>query len=263
MFKVFSSDTPEGMSVRDYQFPDLSGGEPPVRDAPLYEFQRFDVEEDDGPALTLAEAEAKASAMLDQARKEADRLLKEAEALKAEAKQLRDQARQEGLQQGLAEGEPQGEARARKDFEDKVAPLVESLNKVEELYDDLWKVNEPLMVALAQLIAERVLVKELTTAPESITAAFKAALGHLGEQHRALFRMHPDDIALVEEIKGEARDRLSGLVKLEFKADDSLGRGDLVMETEAGLLDATVKRRLQAVTNAVDDALAYNFDLDW
>jgi flagellar biosynthesis/type III secretory pathway protein FliH len=50
---------------------------------------------------------------------------------------------------------------------------------------------------------------------------------------------------------------------LEFKADDSLSRGDLVMETEAGLLDATVKRRLQAVTNAVDEALNYNFDLDW
>ena len=263
MYKVIQSDPPEGISVSDYQFPNLGDDEPPIHDAPVYEFTRFDVEKDPGPELTLAEAEMKASAIIEQAQGEADGIRKEVEALKAEAKQLRDQARQEGLQEGRQEGEPKGLAQARKDFDERVAPLVESLSKVAELYDDLWSVNEPLMVGLAQLIAERVLLKELTTAPESITAAFKAALEHLGEQHRAVFRMHSDDIALVDEIKGEARDRLSGLVKLEFKADDSLSRGDLVMETEAGLLDATVKRRLQAVTNAVDEALAYNFDLEW
>ncbi len=223
----------------------------------------LDVFRKNGVELTLAEAKAQAAAILEQARSEADRIRKESEALNAEARQLRDQAKQEGLQEGRKEGEPQGLAQARKNFDERVAPLLESLSKVAELYDDLWSVNEPLMVGLAQLIAERVLLKELTTAPESVTAAFKAALEHLGEQHRAVFRMHPDDIALVDEIKGEARDRLSGLVKLEFKADDSLSRGDLVMETEAGLLDATVKRRLQAVTNAVDEALSYNFELDW
>jgi flagellar assembly protein FliH len=263
LYKVIQSDPPEGISVSDYHFPDLADDEPPVRDAPKYEFQRFDQEKDPGPELTVAEAEAKAAAIIEQAQAEAERIKKEAKELNSEARQLKDQARQEGLQEGRAEGEPQGLAQARKNFDNQVAPLIESLSKVSELYDDLWSVNEPLMVGLAQLIAERVLIKELTTEPEAITAAFKAALEHLGEQHRAVFRMHPDDIALVDEIKGEARDRLSGLVKLEFKADDSLSRGDLVMETEAGLLDATVKRRLQAVTNAVDEALNYNFDLDW
>jgi hypothetical protein len=64
-------------------------------------------------------------------------------------------------------------------------------------------------------------------------------------------------------VPGGTADQVKGLVKVTFQPDPELGRGEIIMETDAGRLDATLRRRIAALTSVIDDELKRNLDLDW
>jgi len=137
------------------------------------------------------------------------------------------------------------------------------LKNIENFYKNLLTANEAILVKLAMKVAERVILQELTASPEIIQKAFRAAVELLQEQHQVVFRVHPEDLNYLESFSTELKDQIKGLVKVDFKTDQDLNRGDLIMETESGRLDATLKQRIEAVTGTVDDVLKENFDLNW
>ena len=257
-----------GLTLTEFEMPEFDGTYQPRSQEPVtFQFMALDQEEREA-AMTLAEAleeadktrrqaEAEAEETLRRAREEAERLTGEAERLHAEAW---DKGRAEGHEKGLAEGREKG----LRNFENAAAPSLQAFSRLENIYQDLWAVNEVALVKLAQKVAERVVLQELTVTPEAIGAAFKAALEHLHEQHQAVFRINPEDLEHLEAVRGEMRDLISGLAKITFEPDPNLPRGDLIMETDAGRVDATLRRRVESVTSAVDEVLKEKFfELDW
>ncbi|MEW5723191.1 MAG: FliH/SctL family protein [Thermodesulfobacteriota bacterium] len=227
--------------VQEYAFTPFYGGEKEV-------------------TLTLEEAKKEAETIRVQARAEAEQLIQEASATRSAAHQ---QGFSEGFQKGHAEGLARGREEGRRKFEEQATPALESFRKVEDLYQDLWRVNEAALVKLALQVAERIVLQEVQTRPETVGAAFKAALDQLHDQHQVLFRLHPDDLAALEHLREDIRRKATGLLKINFEPEENLSRGDLVMECEAGRLDATLRRRIENVVSAVDEALKEGFDLDW
>lgn len=289
MYNHYGSRVDLRAGVRAFDLPDLLSHQPPPppKVAREYIFTKLDTS-DQEIVKTLAEAETKAAEMLAKAQATADHLLAEARAtaedlttqaedlkaqaaslkedaarIKVEAELIRASARDEGLALGRQEGFPQGQEQGRQAFLADSAPVLTALQRVEELYPDLWRTNEVTLVKLAYKIAERIALQEVTISGEYIQAAFKAGIDFLHEQHRALFRVNPDDLAYLEGAREAMKDQLPGLLKISFEPDGSLSRGDLVMETESGRLDATVRRRIDTVSTAVDEALAQRFNLDW
>jgi flagellar assembly protein FliH len=222
------------------------------------------VEQAEKKAREIVEkAEADAEAMTVQAREESEQMRREAEDVLKNAEEIRAKARKEGYDEGHAEGSAKGREDGLKQFEQDVAPVFTSFENIDQLYENLWAGNEAPMVKLATIIAGRVVFKEVSMNPEIITDAFKAVIDILQEQHEVVFRVNPDDLSYLEEVRGELRERMAGLTKIEFQADENLSRGDLIMETESGRVDATIKRRLEAVIGTVDETLETAFDLDW
>jgi len=248
----FSRGSPQAANSEKFEMPHFEGDEKFVpTEVTKYVFKPMEGMSAD-PALTVARAKDEADEIISLAQTEAQKLNKESARIRAEAA---TKGREDGLAQGREEG--------RAAFESELAPTLEALKGIENLYQDLWSANEAALVKLAIHVAERVIYHELATSPELIKEAFKAALDHLQEQHQAVFRVNPEDLDYLESVRSELRDRVKGLVKISFEADPNLDRGDLVMETEAGRLDATLKQRLASVTAPVDEILNDNFDLDW
>jgi flagellar assembly protein FliH len=262
--------------TRDFKLPNLDERE----EAPEYTGQSVDYkfvafgDESEEVALTLAAAEEKAEEIKNAAqieaeelvaggRAEAERLKAEAESLKQEAARIHKEARDKGHEEGFQKGYAQGEEKGLKDFEQAVAPALDSFKDIENLYEDLWRVNEPQLVKLATRVAEKVIYHELITSPDVVAGAFKAALDRLQEHHQALFRVNPEDLSHLEKVRGELKDRIKGLVKITFEPDSNLDRGELIMETESGRLDATLRNRIEAVLGAVDEVLEDSFGLNW
>ncbi len=262
MFKFFGPGTPGSPQVERFKLPNFEEDEPVSLNTMEYKFQRLEGFGED-PALTLEEARTKAAQIRAEAGQKAKGIVAEAEKVKKQAAQLKAEAAQKGYDEGLEEGRQKGLEAGLAAFNKQMEPVGEALEGIEHLYQDLWRVHEPVLVRLAIQVAERVIFHELSTSPELVKDAFKAAMDHLQEQHLAVFKANPEDLDLLEEARTEISKKIKGLLQLSFQPDPNLRRGELIMETEAGRLDATLKQRLEAVADSVDEVLNQKFDLDW
>ncbi|MDR1657540.1 MAG: hypothetical protein LBT47_08305 [Deltaproteobacteria bacterium] len=163
-----------------------------------------------------------------------------------------ENGRQEGHRQGLAQGIEQG----RSEVLDKATGFFKIITRIEGLWRELWQQQAPFMVTLAVEAAEAIVNKEVENGKGLAAGAFGACVDYLQKTHRAVFRVRPEDLAEIEKARVSFRDRLDGLVNIEFVADEALGPGDLVMESDAGRLDATIKNRRARIMGVLKQALA-------
>jgi flagellar assembly protein FliH len=174
-----------------------------------------------------------------------------AEALKAGQKEGFALGQELGLKDGLA----QGEEKAHKEFMAKVQGLMDALGKVNDLWPGLWEANGAFMVRLAVDAAEAMVNKEIENGRGLAAGAFKACVTHLSHSHEAIFRICPGDMAELEVARADPHIGLDSLVNIKFIPDPALGPGDLIMESDVGRLDATMKTRREKVLSVLKEAL--------
>jgi len=189
----------------------------------------------------LAEAKEKYQAIIARARNEAIKIEQE--------------AFNQGLEEGKTRGREEGRWEGRGQFEAEVLKTYDILKAIENLYQDLHSANEVTLVKLAQTIAERVILSEAELSSEMIAGAVKAALEKLHDMHEAVLRVHPDDLKNIQSLPQKIKDQANASIKVVFEPDSSLARGDLIVETQSGRIDATLQKRLQAVCAVVDEEL--------
>jgi flagellar assembly protein FliH len=98
-------------------------------------------------------------------------------------------------------------------------------------------------------LAETILGRELSSAPAGARAALARATATGPETGRRTVRMHPTDLASLDNATREA-------AAVTFTADETLQRGDAITEFEAGYLDARISTALARARQALtgDDA---------
>jgi len=165
------------------------------------------------------------------AKTEASRIVAEAH---AEAERIREQARDEGRAAGRAEV---GEllARARRAVDRRIAAA------------------EAEMRTLAVRIAERIVRRQLELAPEIVVDVARAALDEVRGRHDLVMRVHPDDVAVLEQARPGLLARLSVSAHILIRADAAVGRGGCVLESEVGTVDARLETQLAAIERALQE----------
>lgn len=160
----------------------------------------------------------------------------------AEIEAIERQAREEGFHAGLSEGR----AMAKRELEAQVARLDALFAAVERPFKELDDDVAGDLVALATVIAERVLGFEIATRPETITEVVRQAVDALPSASRHLkIHLHPADAAIVREHRSSL-DHEGTVVD-----DPTLERGDVRLESEHSRLDGRVRTRLAAVVDGV------------
>jgi type III secretion protein L len=172
-------------------------------------------------------AEAQAEALLSTAR--------------TEAEELREAARTEGFAAGQSEG---------------VASLNEATLRVSLRLQEVESQLAPQLTKLAVGIAKRVLGKELEFHPEAVVEIVKQALGEKARQRREItLRVHPEDAHVIRENKPALIEMLSRCKEIAIREDAAVQLHGVIIETEAGTIDAQLETQLAAferVLNAVD-----------
>ena len=104
-------------------------------------------------------------------------------------------------------------------------------------------------VRLGVAIAERLLHRTLTTQPEAVIDLVRSALAwSVGADHLKV-RLHPADAELVTSAAASLQ--TESCATLEFVADESLARGDCLVESSNGQIDA----RREVLTQRIADEL--------
>jgi flagellar assembly protein FliH len=227
------------------------GGE--IRAIPLVDFGagevlRKEAESPEGRLKAANERIADLEAML--ARKEREHAAAQAQA--------REEAYQQGLRDGTGAGEASGRAIAQAAMDARLRETEASLNHrlqaIECALEALFLDWEGRILELAMAISRRI-VGEVCEVPGVVAAhVARQALRKLGAEARVRVRVHPEDFTALEREKGLWNAR--GNRTIELLEDETIDRGGVMVETEAGSIDARIPRMTGKVEEALAQALA-------
>ena len=198
----------------------------------------------------------KCDSYLEQARGEAEKLLNDA---KQASDDIRRRAHEEGRKVGLQEGMANAAAEIQKKAEalsDGLAlqklkttfPAMQSAAEAMVHERDRWLSQwETTAVGLAAAIAEKILHRELEAKPEIATDLVRETLDLAAGSSRLQLRMHPDDVELLGPHADDVVRAASRCGEVEIAADESIGRGGCVIESQHGTIDARLETLLQRI----------------
>lgn len=153
-------------------------------------------------------------------------------------RQVKEEARQRGYEEGLAAGKTEVAARIAR-LDALVAAFVHPFQSLEQGVEDE-------IVGLAIQLARHLVRREVEHDPAVLHAAVADCLAVLGASVRDVtIHFHPDDAALV-------RAQLPAGAEQRFKiaADPELGRGDLRLASGSSLVDGTITARCAEIVAA-------------
>jgi flagellar assembly protein FliH len=172
-------------------------------------------------------------------------------AARAEADQIRAQAREEGL----AQVRPEGEAAARAEAHALLQPALQAFAAASDaLATERAEVAERVelqAVELALELAGKVVAGTIEAQPERVLDVVRGALRCLVERERVQVLVHPEDLAIVRESMDRLRGELGGIEHVEVQEERRLGRGGAIVRTPDAEIDADLRTKLDRARDAI------------
>ncbi|MBN1960807.1 MAG: flagellar assembly protein FliH [Deltaproteobacteria bacterium] len=163
------------------------------------------------------------------------------ERAEAEATEIREQAQQDAhelKEQARNEGYKEGCDKGAAELSQIVAESSRRLQQIEE--QAIAQLRD-----LALTIARKIIGCELELRPEVVVDIIKQALSDKARQRRELvLRVNPDDLAVVREHRAELLEVLSRAKEIAIREDPNVARYGVVIETDAGIIDAQLETQL-------------------
>jgi flagellar biosynthesis/type III secretory pathway protein FliH len=176
-----------------------------------------------------------------EARLAAERILAEA---RAEAVALLARAREDGALEARRAVDA-----AREEADAQLAARWLALRKAE---GERLERETDRVVSLAVLLAERLLAASLDLAPARIVDLAKGVVAEARGARRATIEAHPQD---AEALRVHLPAAGLALQAVEIRHNGALARGELLLHTDLGTIDAKLTSRLDRLAEALRDAL--------
>jgi flagellar assembly protein FliH len=151
----------------------------------------------------------------------------------------------EAFETGYAAGERAGAEAAATRAEAMLSRLAQTLGQLGTLRVEMMHKTERQLVELALAIAARIIRREVTIDGELLVAMARVALDRLGETTQATIRLNPADYARAG-VTGSAEHPSVRIVP-----DPHVRPGGCLVQSEFGLIDASVDQQLAEMTSAL------------
>lgn len=162
-----------------------------------------------------------------------------------EAVTIKEAAKQEGYQEGIA--------KAEKDIQEIREKLVDFFNTKEVIFDRFTTCIYDIAVEMAK----RIIKKEIKDDKESTLTIIKGALEEVNKtENKITLKVMPQDVEIVRDKIPEYFKENYIEAKLSVVPDNSIKEGGVVVETSNGIIDATIETQIaimeKALTNKED-----------
>ncbi len=174
-----------------------------------------------------------ASEILEKARQDAEAYRA---ATEAECIELKEAAKKEGYQEGL---------------EQLNANIIGLDQEKKRLRHEMNK----LILPLALKAAKKIVSKELETKPETIVDIVLQALSPALQSHHITIWINKSDKEILEKEKTRIREKLEQVESLSIKERDDVAQGGCIIETESGIINASIDNQWRAIESAFDKYL--------
>jgi flagellar assembly protein FliH len=167
-----------------------------------------------------------------------------ADAVITQAQTAVEQIRHEALEQGAAQGREQ----AKQELLPALVAFADAAQALIVFEEQLISRSTPHLVELALEIAEKIVGRAIRQEPEIVAAILARAKHEVADAKQIRIWLHPADFKLLSEMRpdlvrmGEEAGR-----KIDVAAAEEISRGGCRLETEIGLIDATVPTQLDEI----------------
>ena len=202
----------------------------------------------------LEEAKAKAERIVTEAKRQAEEIKKEAEKIVSAAKKNAEEIESQAYNLGYDQGHRDGEELGRRQFEVGLQHLEKFLESFKEQTAGLSSSYEAQMLQVCLFVAKAIIEKEISDDDELIARVLKKALDKTVEGSTITVHLNPRDF---ENLREDFLSRLStpGGNRLELRPDAKVSRGGCMIETDFGLVDASLESRWQSLLEDIKTQL--------
>ena len=159
----------------------------------------------------------------------------EARAIRDRAEFERVSAIEEGQQQGYQEGYAAGQSAAQQEMTQTLQLVRAAASDTKVLRDTILADTEPQILRLTAAAARRVVGGMVEQHPELVQEAVSRALALIGDQEVLRLRVHPESLQVVSARFGPEEQGW------EVQGDEGLALGGCIIDTAAGLIDASIE----------------------
>ena len=154
-------------------------------------------------------------------------------------------------------GYEDGERAGRADEQEKLRRVKEDLTHIIkeniECKEKLLKEAESTIVKMAFAFAKQLVGEAVQIQPEIVQNQVKKALEFILDESKLIFRVNPEDIARFDKKEEFIHEGL--LKKVEVIPDESVSRGGCILETNAGIIDATIESQIVEMAKALRNGI--------
>ena len=178
----------------------------------------------------------------------------EREAL-ARLKDVQEEAYRAAHQLGLEEGKKLAFDEKTAELSEKIEHMQVLLTKIENLKKELVVQNESAILRLIYYIAGRVAMSEIQSRPEVIVDVLRKATESMQEDENVSVHLAPADLQFIEGSREQLGKSAEFIRRLKLEADEKIKPGGCVIETNYGVVDASVEQRLNKFWEAISEKL--------
>lgn len=157
--------------------------------------------------------------------------------------------------EGIENGKILGREIAQREFLPAIELMQQYATMLAAERADVSAKFEDQLVSLATQMAEKILNAELTVKPEMLAGIVKNALRSVTDAKQVTLRVHPQDLDLLKSKTEEIAASLSSSAVLDLRPDDTLKRGDCMVDSEIGSLDAKLATQLNSLKQQLEMSL--------
>jgi flagellar assembly protein FliH len=163
---------------------------------------------------------------------------------------------QSAYDKGFADGQEASEI----SYQNEIQKYKEWINRIDsvskELRSDYTKQIDSLeqvVLPTAIVIAKHILGAELTVNPELVLSQVKKAVAMAEEDTIFKIFCHPEDVEILNLTDSYLTANKSNGSKIEILSDNSITKGGCILQTSAGIIDASIESQLQRIMESLEE----------
>lgn len=194
------------------------------------------------PQIDEEALQAQVDEIINNAQVQADQIL-------AEARSEADQMKQNAIEQGLQEGHDEGYSQGLQEVEDLKAQLALQKEEQDREYKKLTDAIEPDMVDVLTQIYEHVFAVDFKGNKNIILHLVKSTLSHIEGNSNLIVHVSSDDYDMIIDEKEHLQEMVTNPnVLMEIVEDPLLKEDECTIETENGVFDCSVGTELEELS---------------
>lgn len=171
---------------------------------------------------------------------------------------------QNAYNKGFADGQDVAKTTLEADIE-KYSSWIKNFdtvaNELKSSYNSEINKFKEALSSVAIIIAENIINSEISQNKNLITKNFENIFKQFEDEDIFKIKIHPENLAILEEVSSSLISRRSGKQDIEIVADDSVDKFSCVLETSAGTIDTRVKIQLEKIVSKMNQQIEESPDL--